>query len=123
MELIKSLLSEFSDEPTLDSNLDKCTKQLDSLQSLGESSGYESLRYRFEEDETTTTTSSSSNIISNESHTSADHPQSIDADGNSKRKHEVWKQSSRRAEPLIDLDFSEDLFAQGTVTLGKYIIE
>lgn len=122
MELIKSLLSEFSDEPTLDSNLDKGTRQLDSLQSLGESSGYESLRYRYEEDETTTT-SSSSNTMPNESlsHISAEQqPQSIDADGNLKRKHEVWKQSSRRTEPVIDLDFSEDLFAQGTVTLGKF---
>lgn len=127
MELIKSLLSEFSYDSTIDSNLDKGTKQLDSLQSLGESSGYESLRYRFEEDETTTT-SSSSNTIPNESssHISTDQqqqqshqPQSIDADGNLKRKHEVWKQSSRRTEPVIDLDFSEDLFAQGTVTLGK----
>lgn len=121
MELIKSLLSEFNDEPTLDANLDKGTKQLDSLQSLGESSGYESLRYRYEEDETTTT-SSSSNTMPNESssHIASEQQQSTDADGNLKRKQEVWKQSSRRAEPVIDLDFSEDLFAQGSVTLGKY---
>lgn len=126
MELIKSLLSEFSYEPAVDSNLDKGTKQLDSLQSLGESSGYESLRYRFEEDETTTT-SSSSNTIPNESSAQfateqqQHQQQSIDADGNLKRKQEVWKQSCKRTDPVIDLDFSEDLFAQGTVTLGKTI--
>lgn len=119
MELIKSLLSEFSDEPILDSNLDKGTKQLDSLQSLGESSGYESLRYRYEEDETTTTSSSSNTMPNEHILTDQQQRQSLDADGSLKRKHEVWKQSSRRTEPVIDSDLSEDLFAQGTVTLGN----
>lgn len=127
MELIKSLLSEFSYESfstignaTIDGNLDKCPKQLDSLQSLGESSGYESLRYRFDEDEpltstALTTTSSSPSALINDVHS----PDSIDIDGNAKRKYEVWKHSNRRAEPVIDLDFSEDLFTQGTVSLGE----
>lgn len=119
MELIKSLLAEFNGDNNLDTGIDKSTKQLDSLQSLGESSGYESLRYRYEEDETSSstgiTTMGSMQVPLNESNCL----ESIDTDGSIKRRNEIWKQSSRRTEPVIELDFSEDLFTQGTVTMGK----
>lgn len=119
MELIKSLLAEFNGDNNLESGLDKSTKQLDSLQSLGESSGYESLRYRYEEDEI----SNSNGITNNGSAAAQLHessfPENLDNEGIVKKKTEVWKQSSRRAEPVIELDFSEDLFTQGTVTMGK----
>lgn len=117
IELIKSLLAEMGYETNggsnIDATIDKCTKQLDSLQSLGESSGYESLRYRFEEDESTPSTTNGSPP----SEPSAF--ESIDSDGCVKRKYEVWKMSSRRADPVI-VDFTEDLFTQGTVSLGKF---
>ncbi|KAJ6646837.1 FHIP family protein [Pseudolycoriella hygida] len=100
MELIRSFLNEFSNE---NGESDK-SKQLDSLQSLGESSGYESFKYRPEDD--------------------ADE-RGIDMDtssyGETMRKSESWKVSSRKQEPEIEFDFSEDLFTQGTVTLGPFI--
>lgn len=114
MELIKSLLSEFTYESAMDAHLDKGTKQLDSLQSLGESSGYESLRYRFDDDEQTSSASPTQVDLN------ATEP-NIDAEGNLKRKFEVWKQSSSGAgDAIIDLDFSEDLFTQGTATVGEW---
>lgn len=123
LELIKSLLIELGYESNacsnIDSIIDKSTKQLDSLQSLGESSGYESLRYRFEEDESTTSTSNGSHTTSSSPPADTHHFESIDAEGCIKRKFEIWKLSSRRPEPVIDLDFTEDLFTQGTVSLGR----
>lgn len=138
IELIKSLLMELGYEsngcngttsasPHLDGMMivDKGTKQLDSLQSLGESSGYESLRYRFEDDESvangTATTSASSSSASSPTSSGdiANKLRSIDSEGCIKRKYETWKLSSRRPEPVIDLDFTEDLFTQGTVSLGS----
>lgn len=123
IELIKSLLNELGYESagcnvngTIDMVMDKGTKQLDSLQSLGESSGYESLRYRCEEDESSASTPNGTH--SNAS--SEPNPvEGLDSDGFIKRKYEIWKSSSRRPEPVIDLDFTEDLFTQGTVTLGE----
>lgn len=128
IELIKSLLIELGYESSgcnitnIDSVInDKGTKQLDSLQSLGESSGYESLRYRFEEDESTISTINGLNTNSSSPTISEmNHLESIDSDGCIKRKYEVWKLSSRRPEPVIDLDFTEDLFTQGTVSLGWF---
>lgn len=136
LELIKSLLMELGYESNgcngnttthMDGMIavDRCTKQLDSLQSLGESSGYESLRYRFEDDETipngTSSASSSSSSTATSPTSSSDVAntlRSIDSEGCIKRKYETWKLSSRRPEPVIDLDFTEDLFTQGTVSLG-----
>lgn len=102
MELIRSFLNEFSHNENGDS--DK-SKQLDSLQSLGESSGYESFKYRPEED---------SDDKSGETDSSTY--------GETLRKSESWKLSSRKQEPEIEFDFSEDLFTQGTVSLGKVFI-
>lgn len=129
MELIKSFLNEFSCESNggsppnaSEGSLEKGTKQFDSLQSLGESSGYESLRYRYEEDDpsmaSTTTNGTTNTITASSSIDAASNLESVDADGCSMRKFEVWKQSSRRPEPVIDIDFTEDLFTQGTVSLG-----
>lgn len=122
IELIKSLMNELGYETIgyrvsspVDMTIDKGTKQLDSLQSLGESSGYESLRYRCEEDESTaSTTNGLSNNVSPETNAM----EILDSEGFIKRKYEVWRSSSRRPEPVIDFDFTEDLFIQGTVTLG-----
>uniref|UniRef100_A0A1Q3FCH4 FHF complex subunit HOOK-interacting protein C-terminal domain-containing protein n=1 Tax=Culex tarsalis TaxID=7177 RepID=A0A1Q3FCH4_CULTA len=73
------------------------TKQLDSLQSLGDSSGYESL-----------------NIMTICGGGSAGGSE----DG---RRHEAWKVSSVKEDTVVDLDLSEDLFAQGTVSLGPFL--
>lgn len=66
-------------------HLSAMTKQLDSLQSLGDSSGYESLN------------------ITN-----------LGTGSDDGRRQELWKISSVREETVVDLDLSEDLFAQGT---------
>lgn len=145
MEMIKNLLSEFAYESFSNTNgninnnngnynknqhndsfSDKSLKQLDSLQSLGESSGYESLRYRpEEEDSTMSENSTTAGSLSTTSKLSNKVPLvddvNSDIEGNLKRKSEVWKMSIRRPDASsIDLDFSEDLFTQGTVSLGKF---
>ncbi|XP_055536086.1 FHIP family protein AAEL005291 isoform X2 [Wyeomyia smithii] len=73
-------------------HLSAMTKQLDSLQSLGDSSGYESLN------------------ITN-----------LDRGSEDGRRQELWKISSVREETVVDLDLSEDLFAQGTISLGPFL--
>lgn len=135
MEMIKNLLSEFAYETFPNGNnntttfnkgesfTDKGIKQLDSLQSLGESSGYESLRYRPEEEETTSSDNSSTtagSLSTGKSSNKLTLDDGCDYEGNLKRKSEIWKISVRRSDNAMDLDFSEDLFAQGTVSLGKY---
>uniref|UniRef100_A0A2M4A2K6 Protein with signal anchor n=1 Tax=Anopheles triannulatus TaxID=58253 RepID=A0A2M4A2K6_9DIPT len=89
-------------------------QQLDSLQSIGDSSGYESL-----------------NIFS-QSTMSGDQvqpqpqigPMVGDAGMQQQpppRRIDSWKISSVREELIGDLDLSEDLFAQGTVSLGPFL--
>ncbi|XP_050090687.1 FHIP family protein AGAP011705 isoform X2 [Anopheles aquasalis] len=91
-------------------------QQLDSLQSIGDSSGYESL-----------------NIFS-QSTASGDQGQPQppigsllgDAGQQQQQQHpsrriDSWKVSSVREELIGDLDLSEDLFAQGTVSLGPFL--
>lgn len=121
MELMKSLLNELGYEsngnPVIETTSDKGAKQLDSLQSIGESSGYESLRYRYEEDDSTASTLNGLSTLSSQSK-DVNAIDQLDSDGCIRRKYEVWKFSSRRPEPVIDLDFTEDLFSQGTVSLG-----
>nr|XP_040233350.2 FHIP family protein AGAP011705 isoform X2 [Anopheles coluzzii] len=81
-------------------------KQLDSLQSIGDSSGYESL-----------------NVFSQTSNdlvapgTMPQEPQLKQQ----QQRIDAWKVSSVREEPIGDLDLSEDLFAQGTVSLGPFL--
>lgn len=105
-------------------------KQLDSLQSIGESSGYESFKWRPADEEaegandvstgaatatgsgTTTTVASEAELQLSEHNTSSS-------------RREPWRisHSTRNELLLTDLDFSEDLFAQGTVSLGKWPVK
>uniref|UniRef100_A0A8W7PHI6 FHF complex subunit HOOK-interacting protein C-terminal domain-containing protein n=1 Tax=Anopheles coluzzii TaxID=1518534 RepID=A0A8W7PHI6_ANOCL len=81
-------------------------KQLDSLQSIGDSSGYESL-----------------NVFSQTSNDLVA-PGSMPQEPQLKQQQQridAWKVSSVREEPIGDLDLSEDLFAQGTVSLGPFL--
>ncbi|XP_058118066.1 FHIP family protein AGAP011705 [Anopheles ziemanni] len=78
-------------------------KQLDSLQSIGDSSGYESL-----------------NVFSQS--TSEQLPAALVLPPEPKHQRvDTWKISNVREEPIGDLDLSEDLFAQGTVSLGPFL--
>lgn len=95
-------------------------KQLDSLQSIGESSGYESFKWRPADDE---------GPCDELSHTATTGGVTGDFDLDSSNcsskissaKKDNWRVSKNRSElHLTDLDFSEDLFAQGTVSLGMF---
>lgn len=99
MELIRSFLSEFT---THDTNNDR--KQLDSLQSLGESSGYESFKYRTE-DELSDAEAMATNLSANDE---------------LKRKFDSWRTASKKHVPEVEIDFSSDLFASQAITLGIY---
>ncbi|XP_032595108.1 FHIP family protein GH13096 isoform X2 [Drosophila grimshawi] len=96
-------------------------KQLDSLQSIGESSGYESFKWRPDDadanDATTTTATSDPDVEHNNS--SNHNNSSINSSG----RRDLWRvsHSARNEILLTDLDFSEDLFAQGTVNLGPFL--
>ncbi|XP_053670029.1 FHIP family protein AGAP011705 [Anopheles nili] len=77
-------------------------KQLDSLQSIGDSSGYESLNVFSQ--------------MANEATAAAPMQEAT-----KQQRIDSWKVSSVREEPIGDLDLSEDLFAQGTVSLGPFL--
>lgn len=111
LELIRDFLSECADETENVSEKNGGSgggKQLDSLQSLGESSGYESFKYRVDddssgEDRTIDVTSTSKVWIS------------AVASGS-------WKTSSRRTDDSeYEFDYADDVFAQETISLGMYI--
>lgn len=109
------------------------TAQPDSLQSIGESSGYESFKWRPVEDDGGECNDSAANSTMQMVSTSTgegelDHSGSSSSNGNSlgalqkQYRKEIWRISNNNTElVLTDLDFSEDLFAQGTVSLGIYI--
>lgn len=121
LELAKQFFSEFGTAaPVVAASVasEAGEKQLDSLQSIGESSGYESFKWRPADEDaegidvTTTTTASASD-------TDLDHNNSSSI---SSGRRDSWRisHSSRNEILLTDLDFSEDLFAQGTVSLGEF---
>ncbi|XP_030557440.1 UPF0518 protein GJ17503 isoform X2 [Drosophila novamexicana] len=119
LELAKQFFSEFaSAAPMAATGVSELgEKQLDSLQSIGESSGYESFKWRPADEDaegidvTTTTATSDTDLEHNNS-------SSI-----SSGRRDSWRisHSTRNELLLTDLDFSEDLFAQGTVSLGPFL--
>lgn len=85
----------------------------DSLQSIGESSGYESFRYRPDEDEQ----SEGSETINS---SKVEDISSSNCMGRSSASvGEPWKVSSRKIEDTYILESAEDLFTAGTVNLGE----
>lgn len=99
-QMIKSFLTEFADEASESSQLS--AKQFDSLQSIGESSGYESLFRPDEDDDMSESTHQSSLMSSN----------------NVKKSIEPWKISARE-EKSIEIDLLESNLTQEAVSLGK----
>ncbi|XP_035788858.1 UPF0518 protein AGAP011705-like isoform X2 [Anopheles albimanus] len=85
-------------------------QQLDSLQSIGDSSGYESLNI-FSQSTTSSEQMQQQPPIGDAGQQQQQPPRRIDS----------WKVSSVREELIGDLDLSEDLFAQGTVSLGPFL--
>lgn len=122
IQLIKSFLSEFHVEPLPEENLMLSSKQLDSLQSIGESSGYESIKYRLDEDEEST-----SEISQQKSYNDSGFSATINNNGNGNvtitKNVEPWRTSRYRQDQTIEMELSEDIFTQGTVSLGNILIE
>ncbi|XP_067641317.1 FHIP family protein GG24907 isoform X3 [Eurosta solidaginis] len=152
LELIKQFFNEFTisalSDPTqlyesanagINNRVMVEKTQPDSLQSLGESSGYESFRWRPVDEEgiecsyttanSTMQTTVSTCIADGESDNSAvGNSMSISGNNNSNNlsakqfKKDIWRISNNNQDlALTDLDFSEDLFAQGTVSLGPFL--
>ncbi|XP_017855328.1 UPF0518 protein GI14169 isoform X2 [Drosophila busckii] len=124
LELAKQFFAEFSlTAPMLTAaaQLETSEKQLDSLQSLGESSGYESFKWRPADEETP----DSSETHNSTATTTADNEEqhSHNSSSISAGRRDAWRvsHSARHELLLTDLDFSEDLFAQGTVSLGPFL--
>ncbi|KAH8403275.1 hypothetical protein KR222_009578 [Zaprionus bogoriensis] len=117
LELAKQFISEFGTTAAPVAS-ETGEKQLDSLQSIGESSGYESFKWRPADDE------GDANDVSTTATAAAEpeleHNSSTSTSSNGGRR-DAWRvsQSTRNELLLSDLDFSEDLFAQGTVSLGE----
>ncbi|XP_055854584.1 FHIP family protein GJ17503 isoform X2 [Episyrphus balteatus] len=111
-EMVRNFFSEFSCSPlqyigdASNALLDSDKNKYDSLQSIGESSGYESFKWRPDDDH------DSGEVVAV--------ALEVDADSGTKVKA-TWRLTSRRDLVITDLDFSEDLFAQGTVTLGPFL--
>ncbi|KAG5681104.1 hypothetical protein PVAND_010568 [Polypedilum vanderplanki] len=125
VQIVRNFLSEFnldtitttlmSDEPSNINNISNSSKQLDmdSLQSIGESSGYESMKYRPDEDEEHQINSGndSGNQIST----------NINSNITIVKNIEPWRISRFKDSQLFDLEITEDIFTQGTVSLGPFL--
>lgn len=125
VQMIQNFLTEFSIEPntttmmmtgeeaTNNSNnvSASSSKQLDSLQSIGESSGYESMKYRPDDDhdEDQSADVSQSNQIST----------AINSNVTIVKNIEPWRISRFKDDQIIELELTEDAFLQGTVSLGN----
>ncbi|XP_017099714.2 FHIP family protein GF15501 isoform X1 [Drosophila bipectinata] len=120
LDLARQFFSEYGGSgPVVSSETGE--KQLDSLQSIGESSGYESFKWRpaDEESEATDTTLATTASEVELEHNSSSISSGLVASG----RRESWRVSHNNRNELVltDLDFSEDLFAQGTVSLGPFL--
>jgi hypothetical protein len=121
IQLIKSFLTEFQTEPPREDNSvlsNSGGKQLDSLQSVGESSGYESMKYRVEEDE-----EPASGTFNQKNHNDSGFSTMINNNGVGNvtlvKNVEPWRVSRHRQAQIIEMELTEDIFTQGTVSLGN----
>lgn len=128
VQMIRNFLTEFSIEPNK-SNVEDATtasanvsssssKQLDtdSLQSIGESSGYESMKYRLDDDDD----QSAMSDILHAKNADGNHV-SINSNVTVVKAIEPWRVSRCKEDQIIELELTEDIFAQGTVSLGRLI--
>lgn len=124
VQMIQNFLTEFSIEPNTtttttmtgnnseeatnnSNNVSSSSKQLDSLQSIGESSGYESMKYRPDDDDDQST--AENNQIST----------TINSNVTIVKNIEPWRISRFKDDQIIELELTEDAFLQGTVSLGN----
>ncbi|XP_070072044.1 FHIP family protein CG3558 isoform X4 [Drosophila takahashii] len=114
LELARQFFSEFGGGGVAVIPSESGEKQLDSLQSIGESSGYESFKWRPADEESEATDSTLATTASEAE---------LEHNSSSISRREAWRVSHNNRNELLltDLDFSEDLFAQGTVSLGPFL--
>lgn len=135
MALVRDFLSEFSGEAVVPA----ATKQLDSLQSLGESSGYESFKYRVDDeadgDDATSGGGDDDRSATLDRTTASSGSDGIDGGGSTpgeaitlaehRRKVDSWKTSSRQRADDADRDDGVDTEVrtddEGTIGLGKCV--
>jgi hypothetical protein len=128
VQMIRSFLTEFNIEPLpredtcinlMSVNSSSGGKQLDSLQSIGESSGYESFHRVDEDDE------SSSEVSQHKSNNDSGFSTLINNSRISNvrvvKNVEPWRMSRYREDQMIEMEFTEDMFTQGTVSLGELV--
>lgn len=136
VQMIRNFLSEFSvdsmsttattttsDELTNSNNVSNSSKQLDmdSLQSIGESSGYESMKYRPDEDDD----QNGDALQRGGGNQSGDNGCQISTAINSNvtivKNIEPWRISRFKEDQIIELELTEDIFTQGSVSLGNLL--
>uniref|UniRef100_A0A1I8M832 FHF complex subunit HOOK-interacting protein C-terminal domain-containing protein n=1 Tax=Musca domestica TaxID=7370 RepID=A0A1I8M832_MUSDO len=147
LEMVKEFFNEFNCNSPEQSNVVSSStgtggpllayddkKQLDSLQSIGESSGYESFKWRPADEEGHSEDAQNISCpVGSGLHFTLGGDVDMDASNCSGKgqqsgssmatqKKDYWRVSKHRSElHLTDLDFSEDRFAQGTVSLGPFL--
>lgn len=128
VQMVRSFLSEFNgveiaatSTPLSSTTEMKLTTDMDSLQSIGESSGYESMKYRPDEEDESTG-GNAGEVVSQRSNHNNDGNQ-ISATMNSNvtivKNVEPWRISRFKEDQIIELELTEDIFTQGTVSLGE----
>ncbi|CRK98436.1 CLUMA_CG011793, isoform B [Clunio marinus] len=128
VQMIRNFFTEFHIETSEDhgnatssvalTNTTNSGKQFDSLQSIGESSGYESMKYRPDEDDET------SSDISQQKTNDSGFSTMVNNSGSNVtiiKNLEPWRQSRYKEDQTIELELSEEIFSQGTVSLGPFL--
>ncbi len=127
VQMVKSFLSEFngietssssssSTSPTpLASNATDLKLDMDSLQSIGESSGYESMKYRADEEDEPGVDVPARNQSSDGNQINT----IMNSNVTIVKNVEPWRISRFKEDQIIELELTEDIFTQGTVSLGK----
>lgn len=121
VQMIRSFLTEFTVEQLDEHAVPAASsggKQLDSLQSIGESSGYESMKYRPDDDD------ESSSENSHQKSSDSGFSTMINTAGVNNvtvvKNVEPWRVSRYREDQIIEMELTEDIFTQGAVSLGEF---
>lgn len=114
--MIKSFLTEFAscDEPALHSS----SKQFDSLQSIGESSGYESMKYRPDDDDESSSENSQQQKSSDSGYSTMIN--NVSGSSSNTKTAEPWRVTRVKEEKITEMELNEDIYTQGTANLGEY---
>jgi Retinoic acid induced 16-like protein len=120
VQMIRNFMTEFNVEPLEEpasAAANSSGKQLDSLQSIGESSGYESMKYRPDDDD------ESSSENSHQKSSDSGFSTMVNPSGANVtvvKTVEPWRISRYKEDQIIEMELTEDIFTQGAVSLGKF---